>query len=236
MRRLEADAKYSVYLDRQAEDIARYRRDDSTALPADLDYARLSGLSNEIKRKFIAIRPASLSQARRIEGVTPAALALIAAHARRAAPRAATGFRLGRTPTPPDRLLLSFLRAATRPIGNLERCRLRRPVPGQTFGLPGMTIKAGFRVSRPPARPPDPVADDRQTALRSSLFHVKQRSASRPSSPCSTAGEKRPTSSPTRLFPPCGPAISPIPRNCSPLRPKPDAGSTWAPGPDFPAS
>jgi tRNA uridine 5-carboxymethylaminomethyl modification enzyme len=84
MRRLEADAKYSVYLDRQAEDVARYRRDDSTALPADLDYARLSGLSNEIKQKFIAVRPASLGQARRIEGVTPAALALIAAHARRA--------------------------------------------------------------------------------------------------------------------------------------------------------
>ena len=57
VRRLEADAKYSVYLDRQAEDVARYRRDDSTALPADLDYARLSGLSNEIKQKFIAIRP-----------------------------------------------------------------------------------------------------------------------------------------------------------------------------------
>ena len=84
VRRLEADAKYSVYLDRQAEDVARYRRDDSTILPADLDYARLSGLSNEIKQKFIAVRPASLGQARRIEGVTPAALALIAAHARRA--------------------------------------------------------------------------------------------------------------------------------------------------------
>jgi tRNA uridine 5-carboxymethylaminomethyl modification enzyme len=84
VRRLEADAKYSVYLDRQAEDVARYRRDDSALLPADLDYARLSGLSNEIKQKFIAVRPASLGQARRIEGVTPAALALIAAHARRA--------------------------------------------------------------------------------------------------------------------------------------------------------
>ena len=84
VRRLEADAKYSVYLDHQAEDVARYRRDDTAILPADLDYARLSGLSNEIKQKFIAARPASLSQARRIEGVTPAALALIAAHARRA--------------------------------------------------------------------------------------------------------------------------------------------------------
>ena len=84
VRRLEADAKYSVYLNRQAEDVARYRRDDSAALPADLDYGRLSGLSNEIKQKFIAVRPVSLGQARRIEGVTPAALALIAAHARRA--------------------------------------------------------------------------------------------------------------------------------------------------------
>ena len=82
--RLEADAKYSVYLDRQAEDVARYRRDEAAILPADLDYAHLSGLSNEIKQKFIAVRPASLGQARRIEGVTPAALALIAAHARRA--------------------------------------------------------------------------------------------------------------------------------------------------------
>ena len=83
VRRLEADAKYSVYLDRQAEDVARYRRDDLAALPADLDYSRLSGLSNEIKQKFIAVRPVSLGQARRIEGVTPAALALIAAHARK---------------------------------------------------------------------------------------------------------------------------------------------------------
>jgi tRNA uridine 5-carboxymethylaminomethyl modification enzyme len=84
VRRLEADAKYSVYLDRQAEDVARYRRDDLATLPVDLDYAHLSGLSNEIKQKFIAIRPVSLGQARRIEGVTPAALALIAAHARKA--------------------------------------------------------------------------------------------------------------------------------------------------------
>ena len=84
VRRLEADAKYSVYLDRQAEDVARARRDNSTILPADLDYARLSGLSNEIRQKFLAVRPASLGQARRMEGVTPAALALIAAHARRA--------------------------------------------------------------------------------------------------------------------------------------------------------
>jgi tRNA uridine 5-carboxymethylaminomethyl modification enzyme len=84
-RRVEADAKYAVYLDRQDEDVARYRRNDALSIPADLDYARLSGLSNELKAKFIAVRPASLGQASRIEGATPAALALIAAHARRRA-------------------------------------------------------------------------------------------------------------------------------------------------------
>jgi tRNA uridine 5-carboxymethylaminomethyl modification enzyme len=87
-RRLEADARYAVYLDRQAEDVARYRRDESMALPDDLDYRGLSGLSNELRQKFVAVRPRSLGQAGRIEGVTPAALALVAAHARRAAPRA----------------------------------------------------------------------------------------------------------------------------------------------------
>ncbi|MGD0185345.1 MAG: tRNA uridine-5-carboxymethylaminomethyl(34) synthesis enzyme MnmG [Roseiarcus sp.] len=84
-RRLEADAKYAVYLDRQDEDVARYRRNEAATIPADLDYASLSGLSNELKAKFLAARPASLGQAGRIEGATPAALALIAAHARRRA-------------------------------------------------------------------------------------------------------------------------------------------------------
>ena len=84
-RRLEADAKYAVYLDRQDADIERHRRSEALAIPADLDYAGLSGLSNELKAKFLAARPASLGQAGRIEGATPAALALIAAHARRRA-------------------------------------------------------------------------------------------------------------------------------------------------------
>ncbi|HYA72030.1 MAG TPA: tRNA uridine-5-carboxymethylaminomethyl(34) synthesis enzyme MnmG, partial [Roseiarcus sp.] len=82
-RRIEADAKYAVYLDRQDEDVARYRRSEAATIPADFDYASLSGLSNELKAKFIAVRPASLGQAGRIEGATPAALALIAAYARR---------------------------------------------------------------------------------------------------------------------------------------------------------
>jgi tRNA uridine 5-carboxymethylaminomethyl modification enzyme len=80
-RRLEADAKYAVYLDRQDEDVARYRRSEALTIPPDFDYASLSGLSNELKAKFLAVRPASLGQAGRVEGATPAALALIAAHA-----------------------------------------------------------------------------------------------------------------------------------------------------------
>jgi tRNA uridine 5-carboxymethylaminomethyl modification enzyme len=80
-RRLEADAKYAVYLDRQDEDVARYRRSEALTIPPDFDYASLSGLSNELKAKFLSVRPASLGQAGRVEGATPAALALIAAHA-----------------------------------------------------------------------------------------------------------------------------------------------------------
>jgi tRNA uridine 5-carboxymethylaminomethyl modification enzyme len=87
--RLEADAKYAVYVERQAEDIARYRRDDSLLLPEDLDYAELPGLSRELRQKFSMTRPRSLGQAGRIEGVTPAALAVVAAQARRATGKAA---------------------------------------------------------------------------------------------------------------------------------------------------
>ena len=81
--RLEADAKYAVYLDRQDEDIARHRRNEALTIPGDLDLSSISGLSNELKAKFQAARPSSIGQASRMEGVTPAALALVAAHARR---------------------------------------------------------------------------------------------------------------------------------------------------------
>jgi tRNA uridine 5-carboxymethylaminomethyl modification enzyme len=82
-RRIEADAKYSVYLERQSEDAARFRRGESIELPPDLDYDGISGLSSELREKFRVVRPASVGQASRIEGVTPAALALVAAHVRR---------------------------------------------------------------------------------------------------------------------------------------------------------
>ncbi len=71
---LEADSLYSGYLDRQSADIAAFRRDESLALPDDLDYADVAGLSTEAAQKLIRIRPTTLGQASRIEGVTPAAL------------------------------------------------------------------------------------------------------------------------------------------------------------------
>jgi tRNA uridine 5-carboxymethylaminomethyl modification enzyme len=79
---LEIDAKYDVYLARQAADVASFRRDESLALPEDLDYAALPGLSNEVKQKLQAVRPRTLGQAGRIDGVTPAALTLLLAHMR----------------------------------------------------------------------------------------------------------------------------------------------------------
>ena len=88
IRRLEADAKYAVYVDRQQDDIDMFRKAEQVALPGDFDYAALSGLSNELRDKFIAAKPATIGQASRIEGVTPAALALIAAHLRRKPARA----------------------------------------------------------------------------------------------------------------------------------------------------
>ncbi len=86
---LEIDAKYAVYLDRQTADIASYRRDESFELPADLDYATLKGLSNEIRQKLIALRPSTIGQAGRIDSITPAALTLLVAHVRRAKGRPA---------------------------------------------------------------------------------------------------------------------------------------------------
>jgi tRNA uridine 5-carboxymethylaminomethyl modification enzyme len=80
---LEIDAKYDVYLSRQAADIVAYRRDESFELPEDFDYAALPGLSNEMKQKLQAQRPRTIGHASRIDGVTPAALTLLVAHIRR---------------------------------------------------------------------------------------------------------------------------------------------------------
>ncbi|MGB6541292.1 MAG: tRNA uridine-5-carboxymethylaminomethyl(34) synthesis enzyme MnmG [Xanthobacteraceae bacterium] len=81
-QQLEIDAKYAVYLTRQAADVESYRRDESLVLPDDVDYAALPGLSNEARHKLDARRPRTVGQAGRIDGITPAALTLLAAHVR----------------------------------------------------------------------------------------------------------------------------------------------------------
>ena len=81
---LEIDAKYHVYLSRQAADVESYRRDESLVLGADLDYATLPGLSNEVRQKLQLHRPRTIGHASRIDGVTPAALTLLVAYLRRA--------------------------------------------------------------------------------------------------------------------------------------------------------
>jgi tRNA uridine 5-carboxymethylaminomethyl modification enzyme len=87
---LEIDARYAGYLDRQARDIAAFRRDEALLLPEALDYAAIGSLSAEIRGKLAAARPATLGAAARISGVTPAALvALLQYVKRRPEPRAA---------------------------------------------------------------------------------------------------------------------------------------------------
>jgi len=71
---VEIDAAYSGYLDRQAADAEAFRRDESLRLPAGLDYAAVGGLSNEIREKLSTVRPLTVGQAARIEGMTPGAL------------------------------------------------------------------------------------------------------------------------------------------------------------------
>jgi tRNA uridine 5-carboxymethylaminomethyl modification enzyme len=77
------DAQYAVYLDRQQADVDAMRRDEALALPADLDYSAIAGLSTEVQQKLSAVRPTSLGQAGRIDGVTPAALTRLLSYVKR---------------------------------------------------------------------------------------------------------------------------------------------------------
>ncbi|MGQ3353727.1 MAG: tRNA uridine-5-carboxymethylaminomethyl(34) synthesis enzyme MnmG [Phreatobacter sp.] len=86
---IEIDAHYAVYLDRQQAEIDAHRRDENLALPEEFDFDALPGLSNEIRSKLRTYRPRTLGQAGRMDGMTPAALTLIAVWARRASARTA---------------------------------------------------------------------------------------------------------------------------------------------------
>jgi tRNA uridine 5-carboxymethylaminomethyl modification enzyme len=77
---VEVQAKYSGYLKRQGEEIDRQRRHEELRLPADIDYAEVSGLSNEARQCLSVTRPETLGQAARIPGLTPAALSLLLVH------------------------------------------------------------------------------------------------------------------------------------------------------------
>ena len=80
---LEIDAKYAVYLDRQAADVESYRRDEALTLGDDIDYETLPGLSNEVRHKLQTHRPRTIGHASRLDGITPAALTLLAAYVHR---------------------------------------------------------------------------------------------------------------------------------------------------------
>ena len=80
---IEIEAAYAGYLDRQRADAESLRKDEDLRLPADLDYAEIGSLSNEVREKLVRVRPMTLGQAARIEGVTPGALTALLAHVRR---------------------------------------------------------------------------------------------------------------------------------------------------------
>jgi len=77
---VEIQIKYAGYIDRQKEDIDKVRRQEDTLLPIDFDYASVGGLSNELTAKLEQIRPESIAQAARIQGMTPAAISLLLIH------------------------------------------------------------------------------------------------------------------------------------------------------------
>ncbi|MCQ0986994.1 tRNA uridine-5-carboxymethylaminomethyl(34) synthesis enzyme MnmG [Jiella marina] len=83
--RVKIEAAYDVYLERQRRDQEQLRRDEAHEIPATLDFSAIPGLSNELKQKLAERRPASVAEAERIDGMTPAALALILVATRRSA-------------------------------------------------------------------------------------------------------------------------------------------------------
>ncbi|ODT49428.1 MULTISPECIES: tRNA uridine-5-carboxymethylaminomethyl(34) synthesis enzyme MnmG [Alphaproteobacteria] len=83
MEQLAIDAQYAVYLDRQEADIASMRRDEQKAIPDDIDYNAIAGLSMELRQKLTQLRPQTIAQAQAMDGMTPAAVTLLLAVLRR---------------------------------------------------------------------------------------------------------------------------------------------------------
>jgi tRNA uridine 5-carboxymethylaminomethyl modification enzyme len=80
---VEVDARYDAYVRRQDADVAEMRRDEALKIPGTIDFAAIAGLSTEVKQKLLRHRPGSLAEAGRIDGITPAALMLLAAHVKK---------------------------------------------------------------------------------------------------------------------------------------------------------
>ncbi len=80
---LEIEAHYKGYLVKQNADILAFKKDENMKIPNNIDYKALSGLSNEVKSKFIKIRPRTMGQALRIDGITPAAVYILLSHVKR---------------------------------------------------------------------------------------------------------------------------------------------------------
>jgi len=80
---IEISAHYSGYLEKQEADIVAFRKDENLVIPNNVDYSKLSGLSNEVKSKFKLIRPKTLGQALRIDGITPAAAYILLSHVKK---------------------------------------------------------------------------------------------------------------------------------------------------------
>ena len=81
--RSRSATKYAGYIDRQQEEIARREEQESRALPPDLDYRTVRGLSTEVQHKLNLHKPETIGQAARISGITPAAIALLLVHLKR---------------------------------------------------------------------------------------------------------------------------------------------------------
>jgi tRNA uridine 5-carboxymethylaminomethyl modification enzyme len=84
IEQVEIQVKYEGYIARQQQEVERQQAQESTALPTDIDYNKVAGLSVEVKQKLMRVRPATLGQASRISGVTPAAISLLMIHLKRA--------------------------------------------------------------------------------------------------------------------------------------------------------
>jgi len=87
---VEIQARYAGYISRQQDEVQRARAQRETPLPANLDYASVSGLSNEVQQKLTSLRPETLGQAARIPGITPAAISLLLVHLKK---RSGSGVR-----------------------------------------------------------------------------------------------------------------------------------------------